>query len=116
MKEIVIKLPEKMYDEIRRFNGHSEVPINNVDLYTAIQNGTVLPKGHGDLVDLGKLIDNYWDGNSMEIHESDLPDISKALEADHERIRREHDKDEENSFPFFLERVSGKNEEDFDKE
>ncbi len=51
-------------------------------LLTAIDQGTELPKGHGDLVDFDKLCDEYWDGYSMEIHKDDLPNILAIIPAD----------------------------------
>ena len=48
----------------------------------AIKNGTPLPKGHGDIVDIETLIDMFWDGNSMEITKYDLSVIKPIIEAD----------------------------------
>ncbi|MBO7715261.1 MAG: hypothetical protein J6S85_16960 [Methanobrevibacter sp.] len=48
----------------------------------AIQNGTPLPKGHGDIVDIETLIDMFWDGNSMEITNDDLSVIEPIIKAD----------------------------------
>ena len=53
-------------------------------LLTAINQGTELPKGHGDLVDFDKLCNEYWDGYSMEISKDDLPNISAIIPADAE--------------------------------
>lgn len=63
-------------------------------LLIAIDQGTELPKGHGDLVDFGKLCDEYWDGYSMEIHKDDLPNISAILPADAEEIEENKDVEE----------------------
>ena len=75
--EIVIKIHEKDYQSIK--NGH--IPFSVLD---AIMNGTPLPKGHGDLVDFNRLCEEYWDGNYMEIHKDDLPNIKPIIEADKE--------------------------------
>ena len=55
-------------------------------LLNAFENGKQLPKGCGDLVDFGKLCDDYWDGNSMEIHKDDIPNIEVIIPADKENI------------------------------
>ena len=53
-------------------------------LLTVIDQGTELPRGHGNLVDFDKLCDEYWDGHSMEISKNDLPNISAIIPADAE--------------------------------
>ena len=49
--ELVIKIPEHLYSVIK----NKECTHNNV-LTEAVFNGTVLPKGHGDLIDRSKLV------------------------------------------------------------
>ena len=68
MREIVIKLPEKV---INRIVEYKEMPYTDL-VIEAIYHGTPLPKGHGDIVDIETLIDMFWDGNSMEITKYDL--------------------------------------------
>lgn len=80
MTKIVIDIPEDTYNHLR--NGGSigaSLMIEN-----AIKNGTPLPKGHGDIVDIETLIDMFWDGNSMEITKNDLSVIEPIIEADKE--------------------------------
>ena len=48
----------------------------------ALNDGTPLPKGHGDLVDFDKLCEEYWDGNYLEIHRDELASIQPIIEAD----------------------------------
>lgn len=48
--QVVIDIPERMYTTIC---GREEYRCNPLELY--IKNGTVLPKGHGDLIDRSKL-------------------------------------------------------------
>ena len=49
MKEIVIKIPEQVYHLITH-GDHSNDTIAEC-LHNAVENGTPLPKGHGDLID-----------------------------------------------------------------
>lgn len=56
MIDLVIKLREEEYDEI--LNGIENAEIAGVglsDLSIALKNGTVLPKGHGRLIDADEL-------------------------------------------------------------
>ncbi len=79
--KIVINISEKLYDEIKR----QSVPLPHVDvLCESVLNGTPLPEGHGDIVDIETLIDMFWDGNSMEITKYDLSVITPIIEADKE--------------------------------
>lgn len=52
MKEIVIKIPDLVYESI--IVG-AETSRDEADVLFAIRQGTVLPKGHGDLIDRSKL-------------------------------------------------------------
>lgn len=54
------------------------------DFYSLKTNYKILPKGHGDIVDIEHLIDMFWDGNSMEITKYDLSVIEPIIEADRE--------------------------------
>ena len=47
--ELVIKIPEEYYENVK-YGRSNDILINN-----AIRNGTLLPKGHGKIVDLGKI-------------------------------------------------------------
>ena len=57
MKEIVIKIPDDVYEAIR-----CDLWVMHLDLYDAIKNGKVLPKGHGRLIDADD-IDNHIIGH-----------------------------------------------------
>ncbi len=37
---------------------------------------------HGRLVDIDKMIDRFWDGNSMEVFKSELEQIQTVIEAE----------------------------------
>lgn len=51
--ELVIKIPEEMYAEIMDENGINTMLIPFSDI---IRDGTLLPKGHGRLKDVDKII------------------------------------------------------------
>lgn len=77
--ELVIKIPEEIYNDTKTHPlFQSDIPA----IEKAIKNGTPLPKGHGELIDLQEMIDKFWDGNYMEIHKDDLPNINKVVKAD----------------------------------
>ena len=50
--EVVIRLPQNLYFDVK--NGHAS-NIQRERVIELIKNGTVLPKGHGKIVDLGKI-------------------------------------------------------------
>ena len=50
-----------------------------------------IPEGHGDIVDIGKVVDMFWDGNSMEITKYDLSVIESTIEADRRSINADSD-------------------------
>jgi hypothetical protein len=82
--KLIIDIPEKTVNEIKdnaMFVG--TIPSEILwDVTSAIVNGTPLPKGHGDIVDIETLIDMFWDGNSMEITKYDLSVIEPIIKAD----------------------------------
>ena len=41
-----------------------------------------VPTPHGRLVDIDKMIDRFWDGNSMEVFKSELEQIQTVIEAE----------------------------------
>lgn len=54
--ELVIKISQEDYDWIKRTsNGNTCYPCT-LRLYDAVKNGTPLPKGHGAIIDLEKVI------------------------------------------------------------
>lgn len=61
MTKLVIKIPNEMYSKIKEFDGKHDVLIDRGDLYEAICNGKVLPKGHGRLIDADTLADGFED-------------------------------------------------------
>ena len=81
--QIVIDIPENTYRQIQALarNGYFEHDICGNSM-RRIANGTPLPKGHGDIVDIETLCEMFWDGNSMEITKYDLSVIEPIIEAD----------------------------------
>ena len=82
---MIIHIPEDEYQNIL-FTGKASFRAAN-----AIEAGTLLPKEHGDLVDLQKLMERFWDGNSMEITKDDLRDIRPIIPASEEMKHAEED-------------------------
>lgn len=77
--QIVIEISDRL---IKKVKDHYVNPYEVDEICEAILDGTPLPKGHGDLVDFNRLCEEYWDGNYMEIHKDDLPNIKPIIEAD----------------------------------
>lgn len=75
--ELVIKLPEALYNNIQ--NGCSIYPYTLV--YEALKNGTPLPKGHGRLIDVTRV-----GTSSFKIQEilANAPTIIEADKAESE--------------------------------
>lgn len=70
MKRLVIEIPDKVYNYIK---DRGYVP-PHVNIAPEIANGTVLPEGHGDLIDRDKfksLMDEYFIDTSR-LHYDDL--------------------------------------------
>ena len=51
MVEVVIRIPKDLYEGIECRDGSLETEYVCDELMKAVDNGTVLPKGHGDLKD-----------------------------------------------------------------
>lgn len=83
--ELVIKIPERIHYGIEKgitVNGSKASQI----LIDAVKNGTPLPKGHGDLVDISYfkhyLRDTYIDSVSFKRATSAMKRLSIIIEAD----------------------------------
>lgn len=84
MIQVVVSLTESAYKEMCE-NGVDNV---DYDIRRLIQNGKVLPKGHGDIVDLNSL-DGLWD---LDFYNPDswydfcriMDNVSVLVEADEE--------------------------------
>ena len=98
MKQIVIEISDQVYNYIKD-NGH--VP-PHVNIAPEIANGTVLPEGHGRLIDADDLIQDILDDNQLCIFNSEservihdamvnfavdrLSDCSTIIEADKSEV------------------------------
>ena len=64
MNEIVIKISDKMYSNFIKRKAYYEVVHEqssidpSIELTLAVINGKVLPKGHGRLIDIDKVVEN----------------------------------------------------------
>lgn len=62
MMQLVIDIPKEAYDFIKRTGYHTQ------SLYEAIKNGVPLPKGHGRIVDIGKIDEDRIDHDNPIIY------------------------------------------------
>ena len=61
MAEIIVKLPDEVYEDIKATYSGADV------LYCAVKFGTPLPKGHGDLIDRKVLLNNGYQMEPVEM-------------------------------------------------
>jgi len=85
--EIVIRIPKREIEGIKRYCKRTEIKTSSLEdyIYRSIANGTVLPKGHGDLKDMNDLCykSRYGcKGNCDYLHTCDLYDAPTVIEAD----------------------------------
>lgn len=74
--EVVIRIPEK-YIEGSLFNGIEKI-------MKAVREGTVLPKGHGKLIDSNVLWDAFQDLGQDFYEAFDFAEANAVMEADKE--------------------------------
>lgn len=91
--DIVIKIDNEHYERIMRLEEGVTVYPTTLALYEAVKNGTPLPKGHGDLIDIEELKDMLCledndfnrDNNVAElITLEDMNRLDVVIEADKE--------------------------------
>ena len=70
--ELVIKIDEDTYKDIKKGKVYSSVRDVPQESVVAIANGTPLPKGHGRLIDAELLCDYFWDNRSKLYTHKDL--------------------------------------------
>ena len=85
--ELVIRIPKKLYDTIKK--RERMLTSEDFQLYEAVENGTLLPKGHGDLIDRSKLemsdiAPEPWYRPMMAYTEWEIDDAEVVVEADKE--------------------------------
>jgi len=66
--EVVIKVSEEVYNKIREGGFWLESGLQLSDAYDAIKNGILLPKGHGRIVDVGKIDEDRIDHDNPIIY------------------------------------------------
>lgn len=80
MKEIVIKVDDKTYEDIligRIYSSPRDVPQEAIK---AIRNGKELPKGHRGLKDIATIIDKIAD-TDIYLTDEDWAELGKALKS-----------------------------------
>lgn len=75
--QILIKISDEDYIKISNSNPSYADDFN---LYYAVKNGTILPKGHGKIVDANRVLEN---GDNWEV-ETALMQTEAIIEADKE--------------------------------
>ena len=83
--ELVIKIPEDVYRNILEIPSSSLFAVDcDIDIRKGIQNGTLLPKGHGRLIDVGDLMpdSDYEDGIFYAVSVGQINDTTTIIEAD----------------------------------
>jgi hypothetical protein len=76
MQEIVIKIPEEIY---KNKNYIDYFGCSSLTLADAIENGTVLPKGHGRLIDESQITGTFtWDNGYIECFAPTIIEADKA--------------------------------------
>lgn len=81
MPKIIIDISERDYKKITEVNDSSlSCVIARMNLYEAVKNGTILPKGHGRLIDAGVIWDIYH-SNDYDFYEA-LDSTPTIIEAD----------------------------------
>ena len=80
--EVVIQIPKEYMDK-----QHVFITQDRVRLISAIQNGTVLPKEHGDLKDTSKILEKAWIYNTdtdsySAVYAEDIIDAPAVIKAD----------------------------------
>ena len=76
--EVVIRIPAKMYK-----NMINDVWAGSQLVADAVKNGTVLPKGHGELVEWGKVVDivtEYVPDDEGSVGNTNLKDLLYEVE------------------------------------
>lgn len=84
--QIVIEISEEDYKLIKSYGEGSTNYRISLNLYDAVKNGTILPKGHGRLIDADKLEldDGYsnYDGYYHKYSRSQIYNAPTVLEAE----------------------------------
>lgn len=79
--EVVIRIPKDLYEGIECRNGELETEYVCDELMKAVDNGTVLPKRHGDLKDIAE-IERLWQKGDYDSIVSALLFAPTVIETD----------------------------------
>ena len=89
-EELVIKIPEGLKKD---FEAEQWTALSCIEMKDALINSTPLPKGHGDLIDRGKLKTHFIgteQGTDLEVYlESTIIGAEAILKADKEYVEDE---------------------------
>lgn len=81
--EVLVQIPKDLYEGIECRNGELETEYVCDELMKAVDNGIVLPKGHGDLVKLNEVIDivtEYVPDDDGSVGNTNLEDLLYEVE------------------------------------
>jgi len=78
--QLIIDIPEEKYNTIKN---KMYCGIYDVGVYEAIINGTPLPKGHGRIVDIGKIDEDRIDADSPIIYLTINGEYTEAVSLDY---------------------------------
>lgn len=84
MAELVIKIDDETYKEVMDRTENDTLSLG-IKLIEAVQNGTPLPKGHGDLIDRSEAIKSLFSYHKGEKTLGQcIDDVQTIIEADKE--------------------------------
>ena len=89
MTRVVIDIPDEDFSLLREAYGEVELKSTlNLRLQSAVAHGTVLPEGHGDLIERKKLIDNFKRFNDINVSTAvaNVEIAPTVIEADKESV------------------------------
>lgn len=85
--EVVVRIPKEVYEKIQQIDriilGRRNGKTIEFALWNGVKNGTVLPKGHGDLKDIAE-IERLWQKGDYDSIVSALLFAPTIIEADKE--------------------------------
>ena len=86
--DVVIRLPKNVYETIQQIDriiiGRRSGKTIEFALWNGVKNGTVLPKGHGKLIDSNVLWDAFQDLGQDFYEAFDFAEANAVIEADKE--------------------------------
>lgn len=80
--EVLIRIPKDKYDEVMDMKGILQDKPDLFRYSVAVANGTVLPKGHGKLIDSNVLWDAFQDLGQDFQEAFDFAEANAVIEAD----------------------------------